>query len=67
MRRMASAQSSRCAKAELVLLVMGFLKPVHPQYPKNVIICGDALNGPSLVVKAPADGLRAADEVDRNK
>ena len=54
-------------KAELVLLAMGFLKPVHPQYPKNVIICGDALNGPSLVVKALADGLRAADEVDRNK
>ena len=43
-------------KAELVLLAMGFLKPEHPQYPENVLICGDAANGASLVVRALASG-----------
>ena len=37
-------------KADLVLLAMGFLKPIHPEYPENVFLCGDAANGASLVV-----------------
>ncbi len=51
-------------KAELVLLAMGFFKPEHPQYPENVFICGDAANGPSLVVRALASGRDAAEKVD---
>ena len=52
-------------KAELVLLAMGFLKPEHPQYPENVFICGDAANGPTLVVRALASGRDAAEKVDK--
>ncbi len=47
-------------KAELVLLAMGFLKPEHPAYPKNVFVCGDAANGASLVVRAMASGRQTA-------
>jgi len=52
-------------KAELVLLAMGFFKPEHPEYPANVFICGDAANGPSLVVRALASGRDAAQKVDK--
>ena len=52
-------------KAELVLLAMGFFKPEHPAYPENVFICGDAANGPSLVVRALASGRDAADKIDK--
>ena len=52
-------------KAELVLLAMGFFKPEHPQYPENVFICGDAANGPSLVVRALASGRETAGKVDQ--
>ncbi len=52
-------------KAELVLLAMGFFKPEHPEYPTNVFICGDAANGPSLVVRALASGRDAAEKVDK--
>ena len=52
-------------KAELVLLAMGFFKPEHPEYPANVFICGDAANGPSLVVRALASGRDAAEKVDK--
>ena len=51
-------------KTELVLLAMGFFKPEHPQYPENVFICGDAANGPSLVVRALASGRDAGEKVD---
>ena len=51
-------------KAELVLLAMGFLKPEHPVYADNVFVCGDALNGASLVVRALASGKKTAKEVD---
>ncbi|MBQ7423525.1 MAG: glutamate synthase subunit beta [Prevotella sp.] len=51
-------------KAELVLLAMGFLKPEHPEYPKNVFVCGDAKNGASLVVRALASGKETAKEVN---
>ncbi|MBQ7444068.1 MAG: glutamate synthase subunit beta [Bacteroidaceae bacterium] len=47
-------------KAELCLLAMGFLKPEHPSYPANVVVCGDAASGASLVVRAMASGLDAA-------
>lgn len=52
-------------KADMVLLAMGFVKPVQPQFAENVFVCGDAANGASLVVRAMADGRRAADEADR--
>lgn len=52
-------------KAELVLLAMGFLKPEHPEYPKNVFVCGDSKNGASLVVRAMASGIQTAEAVDR--
>ena len=52
-------------KAELVLLAMGFLKPEHPEYPKNVFVCGDSANGASLVVRAMASGIETASAVDR--
>ena len=51
-------------KAELVLLAMGFLKPEHPEYPKNVFICGDSANGASLVVRAMASGRQTAQKVN---
>ena len=50
-------------KAELVLLAMGFLKPEHPEYPKNVFVCGDSANGASLVVRAMASGRQTAQKV----
>ena len=52
-------------KAELVLLAMGFLKPEHPEYPKNVFVCGDSANGASLVVRAMASGKLTAQKVDK--
>ena len=52
-------------KAELCLLAMGFLKPEHPQYPENVFVCGDSLNGASLVVRAMASGKQTAMKVDK--
>ena len=52
-------------KAELVLLAMGFLKPEHPEYPKNMFICGDAANGASLVVRAMASGIDTARKVNQ--
>ena len=56
---------------DLVLLALGFLK----QNPKSIaeelgttlqegmFFCGDAASGPSLVVRAAADGLRAAERI----
>ena len=51
-------------KAELCLLAMGFLKPEHPEYPKNVFVCGDSASGASLVVRAMASGRQTAQKVD---
>jgi glutamate synthase (NADPH/NADH) small chain len=42
---------------------MGFLKPEHPEYPKNVFVCGDSANGASLVVRAMASGKQTAQKV----
>ncbi len=52
-------------KAEMVLLAMGFLKPQQPKFAENVFVAGDAAEGASLVVRAIADGLKAAGKVDR--
>lgn len=51
-------------KADMVLLAMGFLKPVQPQFAPNVFVCGDAASGASLVVRAMAGGRDAARRVD---
>ena len=60
---MAEAGEPEIIKAELVLLAMGFLKPEHPEYPKNVFVCGDSANGASLVVRAMASGRDTAKKV----
>lgn len=52
-------------KADLVLLAMGFLKPHMPELPKNAVVAGDALTGPSLVVRCIAAGRNAAKEIDK--
>ena len=51
-------------EADMVLLAMGFLKPEHPQPAKNVFFAGDAATGASLVVRAMAEGRKAATEID---
>ena len=51
-------------KADLVLLAMGFLKPEQPEFAENVFVAGDAANGASLVVRALADGRKAARQID---
>jgi len=50
-------------ECDMVLLAMGFLKPVQPDYPENVFLCGDAKNGASLVVRAIASGRETAAQV----
>ena len=60
---MVEAGEPEVIKAELVLLAMGFLKPEHPEYPKNVFVCGDSANGASLVVRAMASGRQIAQKV----
>lgn len=52
-------------EADMVLLAMGFLKPVQPKFAENVFVAGDAAHGASLVVRALADGRRVAAEIDR--
>lgn len=51
-------------ETDLVLLAMGFLKPEHPQFAKNVFVAGDAASGASLVVRAIASGRKAATDID---
>ncbi len=51
-------------KTDLVLLAMGFLKPEHPEFGKNVFVAGDAATGASLVVRCIAGGRKAAESVD---
>jgi len=60
---MVEKSNPKIIKAELCLLAMGFLKPEHPSYPENVFVCGDALNGASLVVRAMASGIETAKKV----
>ena len=51
-------------EADLVLLAMGFLKPVHPEFPENVFVAGDAATGASLVVRCIVGGRKAAADID---
>ena len=51
-------------KADLVLLAMGFLRPVQPEFPANVFVAGDAATGASLVVRCIAGGRKAAADID---
>ncbi len=62
--KMVAAGKEEIIKADIVFLAMGFLKPEHPEYPDNVFVCGDALSGASLVVRAMASGLQTAKKVD---
>ncbi len=52
-------------KADLVLLAMGFLRPEHPKFDKNVFLAGDAATGASLVVRCIASGRKAAADIDK--
>lgn len=52
-------------KADMVLLCMGFLKPEQSNESDNVFFAGDAANGASLVVRAMADGINVATQVDQ--
>ncbi len=51
-------------EADMVLLAMGFLKTEQPEFADNVFIAGDASMGASLVVRAMADGRKAAANID---
>ena len=61
---MIEAGEPEIIKCEICFLAMGFLKPQHAEQPSNVFICGDAQDGPSLVVRAMASGRDAAKKVD---
>ena len=50
-------------KADLVLLAMGFLRPEHPAYGEGVFVAGDAVTGPSLVVRCLAAGREVASQI----
>lgn len=52
-------------KADLVLLAMGFLKPVQPNLAENVFFAGDAVTGSSLVVKCIAAGRQVAKDINK--
>ncbi len=62
---MVEAGEPEVIKCEICFLAMGFLKPQHPEYPKNVFVCGDSLNGASLVVRAMASGRDTAEKVHK--
>jgi len=62
---MVEAGPEEVIKADIVFLAMGFLKPQHPEYPKNVFLAGDAASGASLVVRAIASGRKIAEQVDK--
>jgi glutamate synthase (NADPH/NADH) small chain len=62
---MVEAGEPEVIKADIVFLAMGFLKPQHPQFADNVVVCGDAASGASLVVRAIASGRDAAARVAR--
>ena len=60
---MVEAGEPEVIKCEVCLLAMGFLKPEMPEMPSNVVVCGDAKSGASLVVRAMASGRDAAIQV----
>ena len=62
---------ARVIPCDLVVLAMGFLRQKREEVlaalglpdQENVLIAGDAANGPSLVVRAIADGLQCAEKL----
>lgn len=62
---MREAGEPEIIRCQACFLAMGFLKPQLPVMPANVFVCGDALNGASLVVRAMASGRDAALRVDK--
>ncbi len=50
-------------KADIVFLAMGFLKPAHHYGEPNIFVVGDAMNGPSLVVRAIADAKKTVERI----
>ena len=56
--------AGKIPEADIVLLAMGFLRPVQPEFPANVFVAGDAATGASLVVKCIAGGRKAAADID---
>ena len=69
--KFAVAGPARVIPCDLVVLAMGFLRQKHEEVlaalglpdQENVLIAGDAANGPSLVVRAIADGLQCAEKL----
>ena len=51
-------------ETDMVLLAMGFLRPESLPTGRGVFVAGDAAHGPSLVVRALADGRKVAANVD---
>jgi glutamate synthase (NADPH/NADH) small chain len=51
-------------ETDMVLLAMGFLRPVLPELPPQVFPAGDVRNGASLVVRALADGRKVAQDIE---
>lgn len=51
--------------ADIVLLAMGFIKPIQDTTKPNVFFAGDAATGASLVVRCIADGHRVASLIDQ--
>lgn len=62
---MSPAADPEIIECDMVLLAMGFLKPELPSFPENVFPAGDCVHGASLVVRALADGRKAAQQVHR--
>ena len=69
--KFAVAGPARVIPCDLVVLAMGFLRQKGEEVlaalglpdQENVLIAGDAANGPSLVVRAIADGLQCAEKL----
>ena len=62
---MESVGKPEMIKADIVLLAMGFLKPMLPEFAPNVFVAGDAASGASLVVRAMASGRNVATQVHK--
>ncbi len=58
------ADSEEFIPADRVFLAMGFLKPTHSYTQDNIFVAGDAILGPSLVVRAIADAKNIANQID---
>lgn len=69
--KFAPSGPSRVIPCDMVVLAMGFLRQTRQQVLEslglpdspNIAIAGDAASGPSLVVRAIADGIKCAREL----